>query len=76
MKRLALLLVLTLFLAFTAIADDGQIPIGGRTNCNGPCPTSLTTTPAPDSTTDSKEVSDIGSTIILDALRSMIDLVM
>lgn len=68
MKRLALLLVVMLFLALTVTADDGQIPIGGKTTCTENCPTSLATP----STPDDKEISIIGSTIILDVLRSIL----
>lgn len=67
MKRLALLLVVTLFLALSVAADDGQIPIGGKTGCTVNCPGAVATPSGSDDT----EVYIIGSTILIDALRSI-----
>ena len=75
MKRLALTLVLTSLFALTVAADDGQIPIGGKSGtCNpGVQCHSLT---APDPTVDTPETtdsttSDIGGSVIIAALRTM-----
>ena len=65
MKNLALMLVVMLFLALTIAADDGQIPIGGKTDCTGTCPTSLAQSSEPTDSETSSETSIFEESLIL-----------
>ncbi|MEP7074347.1 MAG: hypothetical protein ABI878_00945 [Acidobacteriota bacterium] len=75
MKRLALTLVLTSLFSLTVAADDGQIPIGGKSGtCNPSVQCHSITTPDP--TVDTPQTSDttitdIGGSAIIEVLRSM-----
>lgn len=75
MKRLALTLVVTIFFALTVAADDGQIPIGGKTGCNGTCPAGLASPSTPGSipaaTTDNEDMSVVDSSIFLAVLQTI-----
>ena len=75
MKRLALTLVLTSLFALTVAAEDGQIPIGGRTGTCNPgaqCQSGMTSDPTVDTseTTDST-TTDIDGSVIIEAFRMM-----
>ncbi|MEP6847235.1 MAG: hypothetical protein ABI999_00135 [Acidobacteriota bacterium] len=75
MKRLALTLVLTSLCSLVVAADDGQIPIGGKSGTCNPGVQCHSIT-APDPTADTQETSDttitsIGGSTIIEALRTM-----
>lgn len=75
MKRLALTLVLTSLFSLTVAADDGQIPIGGKSGACNPGVQCHSIT-APDPTVDTPETTDttttdIGASAIIQALTVM-----
>jgi hypothetical protein len=73
MRKTTLSIIVTLFMALTIAADDGQIPIGGKTSCQPPaqCQGSLATESEPGSAAKDADQNLIDGSTIIAALQIM-----